>query len=228
MRASLKYVLPTKLDGEVLIATKIAVNSVPNRKTGPGTTPYQIVSGKKVTPQPFKMGEIGLVNARREDTPDLRAEHGIFLYSELDLPGSMKIYVPHRKHVYSKRTFEIATHYPAEWLLNRRLIDVRTDDTLGEVRERLPGTTTRMLVGYDESMNVMTTKGAEHQRLGNVLQEEIKRQSISRSSRVMREDDMVQSIARPSTPRPTPEVEVQDRKVEQLDHGVDGESSAKI
>ena len=46
---------------------------------------------------------------------------------------------------------------------------------MGEVREQLPGTTTRMLVGYDESLNVMTTKGVEHQRLGNVLQEEIKR-----------------------------------------------------
>ena len=50
MRAALKYVLPDKLDGEVLIATKIAVNSVPKRKTGTGTTPYQIVSGQKVTP----------------------------------------------------------------------------------------------------------------------------------------------------------------------------------
>ena len=71
MNASLKYVLPDKLDGEVLIAKKIAVNIVPNKETGTGTTPYQIVSGRKVTLQPFQMGEIGLVNARREDTSDL-------------------------------------------------------------------------------------------------------------------------------------------------------------
>ena len=114
MKADLKYDLPDKLDGELIMAAKIAINSVPNKKTGPGLTPYQIVTGRKVTPQPYRVGEIGLVNARREDNPGLRAEHGIFLYSEPDLPSHMKVYVPHRKLMYSKRTFVKSSSYPAE------------------------------------------------------------------------------------------------------------------
>lgn len=39
MKADLKYDLPDKLDGELIVAAKIAINSMLNRKTGPGLTP---------------------------------------------------------------------------------------------------------------------------------------------------------------------------------------------
>ena len=89
MKASLKYVMPDKLEAEMIMAVVIAMNSVSNSKTGPRTTPYQIVSGKKVTRQPFKYGEVGLANARRNDEPDQRAEYGLFLYAIHDQQNHM-------------------------------------------------------------------------------------------------------------------------------------------
>ena len=128
MKASLKYVLPKKIIGELLIAGAIAINSVPNGRIGPGRTLYQIVSGKKAMIQPQKFGQVGLVNSRRGDDPDLRAEYGIFLYCMHGIEGHMKVYVPSRSLIYSKRRFERTRQYPAEWLLRRRLVDIRVDD----------------------------------------------------------------------------------------------------
>ena len=128
MKASLKYVLPTKLRGELVVAGAIAINSVPNKKTGPSRTPYQIVSGKKAMPQPHKFGQVGLVNSRRGDDPDLRAEYGLFLYCMHGIEGHMKVYVPSRKLIYSKRRFERTRQYPAEWLLQRRMVNIRVND----------------------------------------------------------------------------------------------------
>ena len=76
-----------------------------------------------------------------------------------------------------------------------------------------------MLVDYDESSDVMTTKGAEHQRLGNMLQEGIRKLSKSQGSRVMRGDNIVPSMVQPIMSRPMGEAETQAGEVEQLDNG---------
>ena len=46
----------------------------------------------------------------------------------------MKVYIPHRKLVYSKTKFVKTKQYPAEWLLRRRMVDIRMDDTVGKLR----------------------------------------------------------------------------------------------
>jgi hypothetical protein len=183
MKASLKFVLPTKLRGEMLMAGAIAINSVPNRKTGSGLTPYQIVTGRKVTPQPHKFGQVGLVNSRRDDDPDLRAEHGIFLYCMYGLHGHMKVYVPSRKMIYSKRTFARTRQYPAEWLLQRRLVDIRVDDGAMQAIDHTK---------YDESHRVMSNN--DRSQLGGLLEYELQNQKPSESSRVMLKDEMVEQV----------------------------------
>ena len=117
--ATLKYVVPDALKGEELQVACIGINAVPNKKTGPGLTPYQLVTGRKVTPQPHKFGEIGLTNSRRQDDRNLRAEYGIYMHSKYNVSGHMVVYMPHRKMMYSKRTFVSTDKYPAEWLLKR-------------------------------------------------------------------------------------------------------------
>ena len=51
-----------------------SINSIPNGRTGPNKTPYQIVTGKKPIIPAFEFGQIGITNARRSDDPDQRAE----------------------------------------------------------------------------------------------------------------------------------------------------------
>jgi len=136
MLAALNYVLPKTLRGELMVAAAMAMNAVPNSKTGPSMTPAQIITGRKVTPQPYKFGQVGLANAQRTDDPDLRAEYGIFLYSVHDIAAHMKVYVPSRRLVYSKRRFVKTIQYPAEWSFQKRLTDVREGNDGVRVEER--------------------------------------------------------------------------------------------
>ena len=133
-----------------------------HKRTGPTQTPYQIVSGKKPMPQPHKFGQVGLVNSRRRDDPDLRAEYGIFLYCMHGVEGHMKVYVPSRSLIYSKRRFERTRQYPAEWLLQRRMVDIRVDDGAAQPIDH---------PRYDESHMVMSDK--KKSQTGRLLQHEL-------------------------------------------------------
>ncbi len=94
MKAELRYILPGKLVGELLIAYSILINSVPNVRTGPHRTPYQIVTGMKPIVPPFKFGKIGLCESLRSDDSQNKTEYGIYLYNMYNLEKSYKVYIP--------------------------------------------------------------------------------------------------------------------------------------
>ena len=121
MRVDLDYNLPKRLYGELYTAASNAINSVPNKKTGPTKTPYQVVVGKKPIIPSFKFGQIGLVNSRRQDDKDLRSEYGMFMYHMYNLEKHFKVYMLHRGQMYSKRIFVPSTKFPSSWDLTRRL-----------------------------------------------------------------------------------------------------------
>jgi len=124
IRASQRYKIPDHLKGELLARSIFCINATPNSKTGPNKTPYLIVTGKKPIIPTFEFGQIGITNGRRSDAPDQRSEYGIFLNNMYNSKSHLKVYVPHRKNVYSKRTFIPTTSYPASWKLTPRMTSI--------------------------------------------------------------------------------------------------------
>ncbi len=124
MKAELRYILPGKLVGELLITCSMWINSVLNKRTGPDRTPYQIVTGKKPIVPSFKFGEIGLCESIRPDDKQSKSEYGIYLCNMYNLEKSYKVYIPSRKLIYSKRVFEPTRGFPASWGLKQRMKDL--------------------------------------------------------------------------------------------------------
>ena len=123
MLCDLIYTLPTVLYGELLDAAIVSVNAMPDTKSGPHMSPYQIVTGRRPKPRTFKFGTVGLCYSLRADTPDDRAEWGIFLDNADNATSNYRVFVPTRGQVYSKRKFVESTAIPAEWKLTPRLLN---------------------------------------------------------------------------------------------------------
>ncbi len=121
MKAELKYVLFGRLVGELVTACSILINCVPNARTGPNRTPYQVITGKKPIIQPYKFGEIGQVESMRQDEKEHTTDYAIYLYNMYNLDKSYKVYVPSRNFIYSKRVFVPTKGFPASWGLKQRL-----------------------------------------------------------------------------------------------------------
>jgi hypothetical protein len=113
MRADLDYQLPAHLTGELLSAAITAMNATPNTRTGPNTTPCMLISGKRPQLRKFKFGQAGLCECRRQDAPDTRAEWGIFLGITSNVSGHIRVYIPERGMVYSRRSFKLPPRSPS-------------------------------------------------------------------------------------------------------------------
>ena len=100
MKAELKYVLFGRLVGELITACSILINCVPNVRTGPNRTPYQVITGKKPIIQPYKFGEIGQVESMRQDEKEHTTDYAIYLYNMYNLDKSYKVYVPSRDFAF--------------------------------------------------------------------------------------------------------------------------------
>jgi hypothetical protein len=124
IRLGQRYKLPDHLRGELLSRAISAINATPNSKTGYSKTPFLIVTGTKPIIPEYEFGQIGITNARRSDVPDQRSEYGIFLNNMYNSKSHLKVYVPNRRNVYSKRTFVPTTSYPASWKLEPRMRDI--------------------------------------------------------------------------------------------------------
>eukprot|EP01033_Poteriospumella_lacustris_P017855 gene17856-12799_t len=117
--AGLSFQLPLELEAESYMYTAWTMNQTSSRTSTPAT-PYQLVVGKKPFCPPFHFGQVGLFQTRRKDSPDMRAEWGIFLgYG--DGPGSLRAYVPNRRCVYSRRFFVPLPSVPVEWNFPKRI-----------------------------------------------------------------------------------------------------------
>ena len=140
MKADLDYRLPSNLTGELLSAAVTAMNSTPNSRTGPTTTPFQLITGKRPHMKKFKFGQVGMCECRRADSPDLRAEWGIYMGTSSNVDGHIRVFIPERGLLYSRRTFRLAprspsitepTSAPAEWnYAPRRRLKKRWEPTV--------------------------------------------------------------------------------------------------
>ena len=88
MKSELRYILPGKLIGELLIACAMLINSVPNVRTGSHRTLYQIITVKKPNVPSLKFGEIGLCESIRLDGSQDKSEYGIYLHNMYNLEKS--------------------------------------------------------------------------------------------------------------------------------------------
>lgn len=117
--AQLPYELPLVLEAESYVYAAWSMNTTSTKTSAP-STPYHLVTGRKPFSPEFYFGQTGLFQTRRKDSPDMRAEWGIFLgYG--DGPGSLRAYIPMRNGVYSRRYFVPHPGYPAEWNLVPRV-----------------------------------------------------------------------------------------------------------
>ena len=121
IKASLPYALPALLNGELMVAAMTAMNATPNTRSGPSTTPYELITHRKPLLKPHVFGQVGLCESRRADSPDTKAEWGIYMGATSNLAGHMRIYIPSRGHVYSRRSFKRYDSIPAEWNFKPRL-----------------------------------------------------------------------------------------------------------
>ena len=113
MKADLDYQLPTHLTGELLAAAVSAINAIPNSRSGPFTTPYTLVTKKRPHLKKFKFGQVGLCECRRQDSPDTRAEWGIYMGTTSNASGHIRVYIPERGMLYSRRSFKIPPRSPS-------------------------------------------------------------------------------------------------------------------
>ena len=121
MKASLPYALPAILNGELMVAAMTAMNATPNTRSGPSTTPYELITRRKPLLKTHMFGQIGLCESRRADSPDTKAEWGIYMGATSNLAGHVRVYIPSRGHVYSRRSFKRYDTIPVEWNFKPRL-----------------------------------------------------------------------------------------------------------
>ena len=102
MLCDLIYALPTVLYGELLDAAIVSVNAMPDTKSGPHMSPYQIVTGRRPKPRTFKFATVGLCYSLRADIPDDTAEWGIFLDNADNATSNYRVFVPTRGRFIQK------------------------------------------------------------------------------------------------------------------------------
>lgn len=115
MEADLPYQIPDLLYFELMDAAITCLNSTPNDMTGPTRSPYEIVTGLRPYAKEFKFGQTGVCHSVRKDSPDQRAEWCIFIDQVAETPGNLRLFIPHRGDIYSRRKFIPHNTYPEEW-----------------------------------------------------------------------------------------------------------------
>ena len=118
--ASLPYVLPVNLHGELLQYIVSVLNLTPNSTTGV-QLPYEIFYGKKpdlnyMALLPFGQAAlIKTVNSKNKEAS--RTEYGIALGWSLLTPGALRVYIPHRNLIAVRniRNIRVTEVIPPEW-----------------------------------------------------------------------------------------------------------------
>jgi hypothetical protein len=123
IKCDLDIEIPQELDGEVLEEAINTTNNVPNSLTGPTMTPYQAITGVKPVLRPWKTGQIGLCDTKREDK-NIKAEFCIFIGLNSNCIKNLKVYMPQWRRIYSRRVFIPQNRYPATWRLTPRMAKV--------------------------------------------------------------------------------------------------------
>jgi hypothetical protein len=104
--------------------------NTPNTTTGYQTTPFFLMTGRKPTIWPYEFGEVGIVHSPRADDPAVRSEWGIFIGIDSEHPSSLRIYIPSRGLVYSRRKFEPQETSSKSWGYMDRITEITTADMM--------------------------------------------------------------------------------------------------
>ncbi len=119
LEARLPYVLPKKLKAEAYQRAVRDYNRSSNKSSRP-YTPMQLVEHRRPTVTQFRFGATGLCHSRRQDSKDQRGEWCIFL-AVGDADNSLRVYIPTREGIFSKRKFVEHPSFPAGWNLEPRI-----------------------------------------------------------------------------------------------------------
>ena len=174
MLASLPYELPAELEGEAYMDAITWLNRIPNKTTGPTTTPYQLFTGQKTFIPRYYFGQWGLFYNKKQGA-DMPSEWGIFIGYGSN-PKYLRCYNPLTKTVTSKRRFDPSTSYPTAWNLKPRL----------RPPERKLKTESAQPVNTDRSTNAVVTQAsalAQRPINGNDLGREWKEYFLTPNSR---------------------------------------------
>ncbi len=119
MLCDLSYALPASLNGELLNAAIMSINAVPDTKSGPSISPYQLMTHRRPKVRRHNFGTIGMCYSLRADSPNDRAEWGIFLDNADNATSNSRIYIPLKGQVVSRRKFvESVGPPPLDWKLS--------------------------------------------------------------------------------------------------------------
>jgi hypothetical protein len=131
MLGDLPYALPAILHGELLDAAIVSINAMPDTRSGPTISPYQLVTHRRPKVRSHVFGSVGMCYSIRADSPNDRAEWGIFLDDADNATSNHRIYIPLRGQVVSRRKFvESSGPIPTDWKLAPRLTSKVTNPRL--------------------------------------------------------------------------------------------------
>jgi len=137
------------------------------------------VTGVRPIVPSFSFGQIGQVNARRNDDKDIRSEYGMFMYNMYNLEKHFRVYVPHRNQMYSKRIFVPSSRYPSCWDLVRRMKNLNGEFE-ADKDDNLDGaeiTKERVMSRIEPVVQVHDTKTVEKDYV-KVMNEDIQRLKV--------------------------------------------------
>ena len=119
-QCDLPYTLDPRLEVlEYENAAKMS-NRVPNERTGPSTTPYMMVTGKRPDIPPFKFGQCVMAYSKSSNTSERRMECAVFIRH--DYTNDHIVYNPATGNLLSRHQVEKSDVYPAEWKWNKRAV----------------------------------------------------------------------------------------------------------
>ena len=118
VEADLPYVLDKRLEVLLMENAARSSNRVPNERSGPRTTPYMLVTGKRADIPPFKFGQCLLAYIRADKNKPKRVEYVMFLYH--DQKKDHICYNPITGNVLSRERVVKSDAYPKDWKVEQR------------------------------------------------------------------------------------------------------------
>jgi hypothetical protein len=122
LKADLLFELPQSLDGELRCHAADILNSVPNKNTR-GRTPFELFTGTKPHIRDYVFGQAGLFyhTTPRDDNSKSKSDYGIIVGFNKDVRHKYRTYIPHRRAVFSRGSFQALATIPPEWGWKARL-----------------------------------------------------------------------------------------------------------
>ena len=112
MEADLPYIISERLEIMAMSYSAHSSNRVPNERTGPTTTPYMLVTGKRAVVPPFKFGQALLAYIRM---PGKARKVEYVMFIQHHPPSDYLCYNPITGNVLSRQQVVKSDAYPKDW-----------------------------------------------------------------------------------------------------------------